>query len=267
MFFYGCKKDSPISSENPTNGTKKLKISDFSDYGVIHNEFLTNIKHNFKTNLDLIDEKSKIEYINTYNVQYAKVNDFKIVGRESLISALNEKKNYINKLNIVDEMFYNKTKGTDSLNIFFQIQEISKRNVISPFGANLLENISLQIKNNYEGLVSDILFKENIASLVNEYNSHNYLPDSEEGIIIGKVLSITLYSIEWWEQNPDIFKGEKIAPWVIADAAGALGGAIGSIADNLFNGESVNWASAGAWALGGAVGGSSGVWIAKLLAK
>lgn len=38
---------------------------------------------------------------------------------------------------------------------------------------------------------------------------------------------------------------------------GALGGATGSILDNVFNGEEINWRSAGAWAIGGGIGGAA----------
>jgi bacteriocin-like protein len=39
---------------------------------------------------------------------------------------------------------------------------------------------------------------------------------------------------------------------------GLAGGAAGSILDNTFNGEPINWRSAGAWALGGGIAGAWG---------
>jgi hypothetical protein len=42
---------------------------------------------------------------------------------------------------------------------------------------------------------------------------------------------------------------------------GALGGATASILDNKFNGQRINWKSAGAWAIGGAIAGSAGGWV------
>jgi uncharacterized membrane protein YfcA len=42
---------------------------------------------------------------------------------------------------------------------------------------------------------------------------------------------------------------------------GAVGGAAGSILYNKFNGDRINWKSAGAWAIGGAIAGSAGGWV------
>jgi uncharacterized membrane protein YfcA len=42
---------------------------------------------------------------------------------------------------------------------------------------------------------------------------------------------------------------------------GAVGGATASILYNKFNGDRVNWKSAGAWAIGGAIAGSYGGWV------
>jgi hypothetical protein len=47
---------------------------------------------------------------------------------------------------------------------------------------------------------------------------------------------------------------------------GALGGATGSILDNKFNGQRINWRSAGAWAIGGAIAGSAGGFLGAGLA-
>lgn len=47
---------------------------------------------------------------------------------------------------------------------------------------------------------------------------------------------------------------------------GALGGATGSILDNTLNGNPINWRSAGAWAVGGAIAGSLGGWAGAGLA-
>jgi len=48
-------------------------------------------------------------------------------------------------------------------------------------------------------------------------------------------------------------------------ALGAVGGAAGSILDNVSHGNPIDWRSAGSWAVGGAIGGSiSGPWGASL---
>lgn len=47
---------------------------------------------------------------------------------------------------------------------------------------------------------------------------------------------------------------------------GALGGAAGSILDNRLNGNPINWRSAGAWAVGGAIAGSPGLLLGAGLA-
>jgi len=46
---------------------------------------------------------------------------------------------------------------------------------------------------------------------------------------------------------------------------GAVGGAAGSILDNRFHGKPIDWRSAGAWAVGGAIAGArGGLWGASL---
>jgi bacteriocin-like protein len=48
-------------------------------------------------------------------------------------------------------------------------------------------------------------------------------------------------------------------------ALGAVGGAAGSILDNVSHGNPIDWRSAGSWAVGGAIGGSiGGPWGASL---
>jgi len=47
---------------------------------------------------------------------------------------------------------------------------------------------------------------------------------------------------------------------------GALGGATGSILDNVFHRKPIDWRSAGAWAVGGAIAGSIGGWAGAGLA-
>ncbi len=47
---------------------------------------------------------------------------------------------------------------------------------------------------------------------------------------------------------------------------GALGGATGSILDNVFHSKPIDWRSAGAWAVGGAIAGSLGGWAGAGLA-
>lgn len=67
--------------------------------------------------------------------------------------------------------------------------------------------------------------------------------------------------------DPELGVAEDIAPWIAADVAGALGGAAGSILDNLFHSKPVDWRSAGAWAIGGAVGASALGPVSKLLSR
>jgi hypothetical protein len=47
---------------------------------------------------------------------------------------------------------------------------------------------------------------------------------------------------------------------------GALGGATGSILDNVFNRKPINWRSAAAWGIGGAIAGSAGGPVGAALA-
>jgi hypothetical protein len=58
-----------------------------------------------------------------------------------------------------------------------------------------------------------------------------------------------------------------VAPWVAFDIAGALGGAAGSILDNVFHRKAIDWRSAGAWAIGGAIGASAVGPVGRFLSR
>jgi hypothetical protein len=53
---------------------------------------------------------------------------------------------------------------------------------------------------------------------------------------------------------------------ICGGGAGAAGGAVASILDNKLNGKKINWKSAGAWAIGGAIAGSPGGLVTAALA-
>ena len=58
---------------------------------------------------------------------------------------------------------------------------------------------------------------------------------------------------------------EKELSAIDGGTLGAIGGATGSILDNVVHNKPIDWRSAGAWAVGGAIAGSAGLlWGASL---
>jgi len=280
--FSSCTNETSISE-------KTLNVKDFTQFGKIHNEYLSNMKEIFISEQPIfsnIDEK--VTYINKVNLSYTnKVYLPNSIDKGTLENSLNNSKRFITTENLTSELFRSTTKSNvksysinkvthkTDINIFEIIQIIKDENIISDFGADLLNTFSQNIEDNYNGILSDYELKQNLKIIIKSFDNHLYQSDSNEGALIGEVLNISLSSIEWWEQNTEEFgnpsnvrnmqKAPQLLPWVAADLGGAVGGALGSILDNAFNGESINWRSAGAWAVGGAVGSSTGVWLLKFV--
>lgn len=81
--------------------------------------------------------------------------------------------------------------------------------------------------------------------------------DIRPGDITALILNISISSANFWMEMPD--EPDMIAPWVAADAGGAIFGAVYNIAVTIANEEEIDWESVGYSAAGGAIAGSTGI--------
>lgn len=269
IFISGCNNET-------TTNLESLKLKDFSEFGIIHNEFLTNAKSNFQEIEYISSIEEKIEYINHFNKSFIETLNLAESKKQMLKNGLNKNKQLVQTNFLTSKAFHQNQNGrinSEDADLFQTIETLHNDGLISAFGFELLVNFTNDVKGNYDGTLSDSQLKNNILKYITEFESHGYTFDSGEGQMIGNILSISISSIEWWEKNPDAFDYNsengriQFAPWAGADLVGAAwGGATGAIGSYAGTGE-VNWTAVGIGALSGAIAGSTGAVskIAKLL--
>ena len=269
FFIVACSKEDSTNIE-----TTQLKVSDFNKIGEIHNSFLTNVKDNFEIIETLTNEQEKIEAIYQFNKDFVTSLDISATEKNLLIADLDKTKSLVKEDVLISKSFgialnnkyYSKNQENEE-NLFDIIENLKTDGKINNESYQILNSLSNDLKANYEGSLSDNQLKINVQSLINDFNNAGYSENSD-GEMVGTVLSISISSIEWWEQNPDALDNLEsrsnvsnkavIAPWLAADLVGAAwGGATGAIASYAGAGE-VNWTAVGIGAASGAISGSTG---------
>jgi len=268
LIVINCSSD----DNNPT--PVAMKVQDFNKAGEIHNLFLTNVKNEFKPLENISNIEEKIEYINDFNKKFVGSLDISPENKKALINDLEKNKNLVVESNIVNKAFGKKSssKSTTSsdINLIDMINDLKESEQINDTSYEILSNISIDIKNNYDGSLTDSDLKLNVEKYIAQFNQAGYDISSGEGEMVGTILAISISSIEWWEENPDallnlskrssstLHNKALIAPWLAADVGGAIyGAAAGAVGSYLLNGE-VSWKATGWASLAGAVGASTG---------
>ena len=248
-----CTKDS-------SNKTTKLNVNDFMKIGKIHNDFLTNVKDNFTIINDIKTENDKINAINQFNRDFVNSIELSFNEKMVLISELERTKELVKKSILISKAFGNnhqKSSDDSDQNLFDMIESLYNNGTIGNESYQILHSLANDLKDNYEGTLSDSQLKTNVISLINEFNDIGF-SEGSEGEMVGTVLAISISSIEWWEQNPDASGNNRIAPWLAADlVGGAISGVVAASGQAVINGD-VDWATVGWSALGGAVSASTG---------
>lgn len=272
-FIMSCNKP-----EESVVAKTAMLVSDYSKAGEIHNAFLTNFKENFKEVEGVEDLEERIEVINNFNNEFVSSLDLPTQEKQMIIQELEDHKDLVVTKNPDSKTLSGddlKSTNTEDTNIFDLIEQLKKSNQINENTYSILSRLSIDLKSNYEHLLSDAQLKVNIQELIKEFNNIGYNVDSGEGEMVATVLAISIASIEWWEDNPDAFadnlKSTKALPaWAAADVVGAAwGAATGAIGSYSGTGE-VNWTAVGVGAVSGAVAGSTGIvgkagkWISSL---
>ena len=164
----------------------------------------------------------------------------------------------------------------DSTGMYFKATKHAHTiGIIDDFEYKKLDYIGQIVKENYHGIISNEDLKEIIISINNDMKEYYGSKNSNNGQALAYTISISLYSIEWWEENPDAFGDDnslKVLPaWVGADIAGAAYGAIVAGTGSYITTGFVNWGAVGISAGAGAISGSTGIigkagkWLTSLL--
>ena len=87
----------------------------------------------------------------------------------------------------------------------------------------ILNDLFTVILKNHQGLLSDRNFENEVDKLIKRVDNTHYTLNEPTIQTVGPVLALSQSSIDWWSTHPDALPvNGKIAPWVIADAVGAI---------------------------------------------
>jgi hypothetical protein len=254
-----------IGSCTKNQNEQFLKVVDFDNVGKLHNDFLTAANFAFLEGLVPTDP-NYLNLLNDFNKQYILQSSVQqkfgitLAQADSFTNALESNKLLLLKSNLLYAL------QSDPNRLQIKLPEMVQNNKFSSFGSDLLLNFLNDIQSNLDGTLSNEQLRSKVDQYIVTFDNHNYIKDSGEGQVIGTILAISDNSLDWWFNPNNLLSGivePRIAPWLAADLLGAACGAGSSLLDNYLNGEDLNWRSAAAWALGGAVCGSVGIRIGR----
>lgn len=244
-----CKKsDEVVIKKNSQN----LDFDEFYIYGQIHNSFLSNVNENFNPCDQINSYEDAIDYINQFHLEFLASLNLTIQDKEMLSLSLTENKRH----NDINYSYFTLFSEENSLYMSDLIYHIKDNGAIDLFEYNSLIQLSILIKQSIEGQISYLELESDILEIKNSWLQQGYSQDSETGFLLAYVLSISMASIEWWEENPvgienfSITNNTKALPaWAAMDIAGATVSACINISGQLatsgtINGNSVAWSAA-----------------------
>jgi hypothetical protein len=239
-----------------------MEVSDYVDMGEMHNSFLDNALDKYDDSLT-----GRLMEVNMAHLRTLGIEPVRLVDMESKIGA---EPYLLPPDEFAHGAFYRRGLANGRIaqgegTVFESLGLLRESGVIGGFSYDLLMKLSNDTMRNFEGSLSNGKLKSNIFGYIQEFDRHGYPSNSGEGGMVGAILAISIASLEWWDQHPEITEpvGSEnkafMAPWVAADVAGAVvGGVSGAVIERSFTGE-VNWQSVGAGALVGAATTSTGI--------
>ncbi len=255
---------------NDENETKQtMKVSDYAKAGQIHNSFLNNIKNNFSVDRRIRSRATSIDFVNEFNKKFVETLDISTKDKEIFKRELDRTKSYINSVELTERAF-RKSPESNKIKLVGLIDDLKRDGVFSQNSYDLVNKLIVNLKSNYENKLSNKDFKKVINNIILDFDNSNYSVDSKEGELVATILSISISSVEWWEQNPDAFNDKEgistygLPVWAGADIAGAIYGGVTGATSSKFAGGSVSWKAIGVSAVAGSTG-VVGKWISKLL--
>ncbi len=263
---FSCKKQD--------NNKDTLVVSDFNTIGEIHNLFLTNVEDNFIVNNNISNEEEKIDFINQFNMDFANSLNIYRSNKLALKTGLNENKSFINQTTLINRAFgdnsqsriYDIIDSIQNKNIFELIEYIYNENIIGQDSRQILLSLANDLKSHYLGNLSDSDLKLNVESLINQFNSIGF-EEGSEGEMVGTILAISKYSLQWWEERNENQISANLAAvpaWVGSDIVGGIiSAAVAATGQAIVNGE-IDWGTVAWSAAGGAISSSTGA-VSKIL--
>ncbi len=255
-----CEKNSNIESNNEIKyRIDYLKVSDFDNYGKFHNELLTQASIKYPNGLNPSDS---VQFVNT-------ISDF---CKEIVLSeTIQQNFDFTDGFSALLFTAFEKTKDQflinnpntfmDESNFEEEIKNLKDSGTISSFYQSILVRIFNDAKLNLNNDLSYEEFGVRIDNYINEFNNHQYPIDSNEGMVLAITLSLAANSIVWWT-NPRNYNNqiqERIVPWLIADAIGAVLSGGAALISECAEDDDINWWGVAAWTVAGGAGMSIGV--------
>lgn len=234
---YSCENSDNLI-EKPS---EKMTVEDFNYLGEWHNEFLINAQENF--NLSLAESNSEsvkevaLDALKQLNKSFAASSKqrFNInISQKELDKKFEENYRLADKDYLADILFDNATtrsvSAEDVVGLQTMMEEIKNSQIVSDFSYGILQDLMSSVEDNYNKLLSDYDLKQKVLLLIQKVNNHGYEKESNEGALVASILAISIHSLDFWEENPDmLYTDGKAAPWVAADVGGAVLGGVMAI--------------------------------------
>lgn len=245
-----------LSTEEAARGGAGLTGITPDNVGAIHNNTLAAIQSQFAAGgVDPSSLEEADHYAAGYELQYFNANEIDV--SESIVAASYPWRNGIFPISY--------QKSTICTN--FDITAIADQLVLQPNTSVLINDaertiihdlfVSLEQYKNEE--IGYPAMKDRVANLKEVWNQQGFNTALHEGDVSAYTLNVADASLTYWHEYEGSDPSGRVAALpgiLVADAAGALGGAIGAGLDSWWNTGKVNWKSVGSWALGGAIGAS-----------
>lgn len=228
--------------------------------GIFHNNIITSVDNSFVAypmtlfqgdSLCKIYEKS---YVNNNNINLsAAIIDSSFGFRNSLFNiSYNDNVIYANRIDF--------RTVTDSM---MNLADVSV--LMTNTEKTIMQNLFNYFEQYKNGQIDYNTMKANISNLRNTWNQQGFNVTLHQGDISAYTLNIADSSVSYWYRYNSMYgtrviknglRTQVLPAWVAADAAGALGGAIGAGLDSYYHTHHIDWGSVGSWAVGGAVAAS-----------
>lgn len=268
----GCKS---TSHEEPL---MLRNLSDYANLGTIHNQMMVYAESNFIVDETIVDDEIG-EYINSWVAEsielFVKENNVKWQKEVNLYD------NHLNANQLKNRLRRSETRAIQEIDRqCLESNEISldeailiaqEYESIDAFESTKLREIGDKLLLNAEGLLSSEDLKLYLLEVAEEWQNQKYNSNSETGQVLGMILAVSLASLDYWSNNPELMAQTRVLPvWVGCDIAGAAIGGLVNIGLACYNDREIDWASVGDSVVVGAVTGSLGLvgkigkWISRI---
>lgn len=195
-------------------------------FGQIHNSMLEKTEEAIE---DILKTRGKdfnpMDWVELHELQKAQIQYMNISDEHKIMftTALDDHFNYYNMDYIWESFTSNNSNGvSEAVEMINQLYAIG---IIDIFERNLLYKLNKYIIQQKSDTNFAIL--SSIQGLADQWRNYygvgGNIDINKKGIFSAYILGICLSSAEWWEDNPESAAPvTRVAPWVYADACGAL---------------------------------------------